>query len=278
MIIDTHVHVVSGDRSAYPMLDGAPDWPVTTDDRLLADMDALGIDAAMLVQTFFTYGFDNSYAIDAAARTPDRFQVVCVIDQTAADAPDVLSDLVRNHGVRGVRLMPKGFPDGVLWDERTFPVWRRAGELGIPLTVAAEIQHLPSMPAVVARFPEVRVCFEHMWGLEIGPPPFEKVQPIFALAQFPNVSLKLAPNNSFAARDAKVPPEQFYGLLAERFGVERLMFGSNYPAHTQKFGTLADRLAIMQEDFAFLSREEQAMVFGGNALKLWPFAAPAVRG
>ena len=276
MIIDTHVHVVSDDRRAYPMLDGAPDWPVTMDLTLLRDMDALGVDHAMLVQTFFTYGFDNRYAIACAKRHPERFQVVAVIDQTTPDAADVLSDLVENHDVRGVRLMPKGMPEGVLWDPKTFPVWRRAGELNIPLTVAAEIHHVPYMPAVVERFPEVAVCFEHMWGLEIDPPGYQQIAPVLELAQFPNVRLKLAPNNSFAARDAKVEPATFFGLLAETFGVERLMWGSNYPAHTQKFGTLADRLKIMQADFSFLSEADRARFFGGTAQSLWPFNERAI--
>lgn len=270
MIVDTHVHIVSGDRRRYPALPTAPDWPVTEVDALVAEMDALGIDRAVLVQTFFTYGVDNSYMIDAAHRHPQRFQTVCVIDQLATNAPDVLADLVQNHGVRGVRLMPKGQPAGVLTDPRTFPVWECAAALGIPITVAAELEHLPGMPAVVERFGNVRVCFEHMWALQVGDPPYELVQPIFALARFPNVHLKLCPNNSYAAREGKGTPRQFFELLADRFGIERMMWGSNYPAHTQKFGTLRHRLRIMQEDFAFMSDADRRWFFAESALSVWP--------
>lgn len=271
MIVDTHVHVVSDDRQSYPMRDDAPDWPVTTAESLVAEMDTLGVSHAMLVQTFFTYGTDNSYAIHAAARYPSRFQTVCVIDQARADAPDILTDLVHNHGVRGLRLMPKGHKPGILWDPATFPLWRSAGELGIPVTVAAEIEHIPHMPAVVERFPEVRICFEHMWALDVGQPPFERIKSIFDLARFPNVSLKLAPNNSFAAREAGIPPKAFFQTLVEHFGIGRMMWGSNYPAHCRKFGNLADRLRIMQDDFSFLGSDDRERFFGANALALWPF-------
>jgi L-fuconolactonase len=270
MIVDTHVHVVSGDRQRYPVLPGAPDWPVTEVDALVADMDALGIEKALLVQTYFTYGFDNGYMIDAAARHPKRFRTVCVIDQAALNAPDVLAGLVQNHGVCGVRLMPKGHPAGILSDPRTFPVWRCAADLGIVITVAAELEHLPEMPSVVERFPHARVCFEHMWGLELGDPPYHRIEPLFALAQFPNVCLKLCPNNSYAAREGLSTPERFFGMVVERFGAERMMWGSNYPAHPVRFGNLARRLQIMQEDFTFLPAEDRRWFFGETALSVWP--------
>lgn len=269
-MMDTHVHVVTVDRRRYPARDDSPDWPEVTGASLLADIGGLGIDRAMLVQSFFTYGFDNSYAIDCAAAHPDRYQVVCVIDQTAPDAAETLTRLVREHGVRGVRLMPKGMPEGVLEDPRTFGVWQRAGELGIPVTVAAEIQHVPAMPQVVQRFPDVTVCFEHMWGIEVDQPPFPQLEPVVALARLANVCLKLAPNNSFAARAAGIPPRALYDHLIKHFGIERLMFGSNYPAHPARFGGYADRLAVMSEDLSYLSDADRAAFFGGNAARVWP--------
>jgi L-fuconolactonase len=270
MTVDTHVHVVSPDRGRYPVRDNPPDWPAVTGGSLAGAMGEQGVTRALLVQSFFTYGFDNSYALDCAAADPGRFAVVCVIDQTAPDAADVLAKMVAEHGVRGVRLMPKGMPEGVLWDPQTFAVWERAGELGIPVTVAAEIQHVPRMPAVVERFPGVTVCFEHMWGIEVDQPPFERLRPVVALSEFPDVHLKLAPNNSVAAREAGIPPRALFDHLIRHFGIERLMWGSNYPAHPARFGSYADRLAIMREDLAYLPGDDQEAFFGGNAARVWP--------
>jgi L-fuconolactonase len=270
LIVDTHVHVVSGDRDRYPVLPKAPDWPITEVAELVVAMDALAIERALLVQTFFTYGTDNSYMIDAAGRNARRFQTVCVIDQTAPNAPDILSKLVENHGVRGVRLMPKGHPPGVLSNPQTFPVWQHAIDLGIPVLVSAELEHLPEMPAVVERFPQATVCFEHMWALELGDPPYPRINAIFELARFPNVKLKLCPNNSYAAREGNGSPRHFFGMLVERFGANRLMWGSNYPAHTQKFGNLRDRLQIMEQDFSFLSEVERRWFFAETAFSVWP--------
>ena len=270
MIVDTHVHVVSGNRRAYPPLPEAPDWPVTEIAPLTQRMDEARVARAVLVQTFFTYGTDNRYMIDAAATDPRRFATVAVIDQLAPDAPAVLTDLVANHGVRGLRLMPKGLPRGALWDQRSFPVWERAGALGVPITVAAELEHLPHMPAVVERFPQVKVAFEHMWALEIGNPPYAPLKEICALARFPQVYLKLCPNNSHMLREGGGSAKWFFGALIGEFGIERLMWGSNYPAHAAKYGDYRSRLQIMQEDFAIFSDEERRGFFGETALSLWP--------
>ena len=272
-MLDTHVHVVSPDRERYPVLENPPDWPSVTAESLASKMDELGVKRAMLVQSFFTYGFDNSFAIDCARSDPQRFQVVAVINQIAPDAPQILTELVEEHGVRGVRFMPKGMPEGVLWDPASFPVWERAGALRIPITIAAEIQHVPHMPAVVERFPEVTVCFEHMWGVEVDAPPFSVLEPVMALARFENVHMKLAPNNSFAAREAGFPPKQLFDHLIGEFGIHRLMWGSNFPAHPARFGSYADRLSVMQEDLSYLTEDDRDAFFGKNAERIWPSTA-----
>ncbi len=133
MIVDTHVHIVSDDRKKYPRTsDGAPDanapsvrdvgqpeWPAFTIETLIEKMDENGIDRALLVQTYYTYQFDNTYMIDCALAHRDRFQSVCVIDQFAPDAPDLLSELVEERSVRGLRIM-HGPGKNVLGDKRDF--------------------------------------------------------------------------------------------------------------------------------------------------------------
>lgn len=283
MIVDTHVHVVSDDRKKYPQIKdtehaasaptvadiGQPEWPALTAETLLSAMDECGIDRALLVQTYFTYHFDNSYMIDSALGHPKRFQSVCVIDQLAPEAPDVLSDLVENHGVKGLRMMgARG--KGALADPRSFPLWERAEKLGIPVCIGARIEELSDVRAALERFTAVPVALEHVWGLKLGDPPYTALKPLWDMAQFPNVYLKTAPNNSHAAREGKATPRDFFGMLVDRFGAKRIMWGSNYPAHWHKYGGIKERLAIMEDDFSFLSAEDRRWIFGEVALTLWP--------
>jgi L-fuconolactonase len=273
MIVDTHVHAIADDLGTYPKVPDAYDWPSLTDTALLGTMDRLGIDRATLVQPYFTYHYDNSYQIDCAKAHPDRFAVVCVIDIGDPKAPETLTRLVERDGVRGVRVFP-GRRKGLLDDPRTFPVWERAIALGIPITVACNLDELHKMPAVVANFPKARaICFEHMWGVKFADATFPETKLITALARFPNVHLKLCPNNSYALREANGTPKNFYGALIEAFGARRMMWGSNYPAHWDHYGKIEDRLPLMQEDLSFLPASDREAFFGGTALTVWPSLA-----
>jgi predicted TIM-barrel fold metal-dependent hydrolase len=283
MIVDTHVHVVSDDRKAYPQVaDGAhgagaptvrdigqPEWPPLTGDTLIGLMDQCGIDRALLVQTYFTYHFDNRYMIDCAKAHPDRFWSVCVIDQFAPDAPDLLSKLVETEGVQGLRMMSARGP-GALKDPRTFPLWERAQSLRIPICLGAKLDELADARVAIERFPDVPVALEHVWGIELDDPPYARLKPLWDLAQFPNVRLKTAPNNSHAARKGKGRPREFFGKLVDAFSARRIMWGSNYPAHWNHYGDLKERLRIMEEDFSFLGLEDRRWIFGEAAFALWP--------
>ena len=287
MIVDTHVHVVSDDRKTYPQVsDGAhgegapsvrdigqPEWPPLTGEQLVQSMDECGIDRALLVQTYFTYHFDNSYMIDCALRWPKRFLSVCVIDQLAPGAADLLSELVETRGVRGLRMMGARGP-GSLKDPRCFPLWERAQQLRIPICIGARTEELPDARVPLERFTAVPVALEHVWGIKLGDPPYDRLKALWEMAQFPNVRLKTAPNNSHAAREGKGSPREFFGKLVDTFGAKRIMWGSNYPAHWHRYGGMKERLAIMQEDFSFLGAEDRNWVFGEAALSLWP----ALRG
>jgi L-fuconolactonase len=283
MIVDTHVHVVSDDRKLYPQVkDGAhgasapsvadigqPEWPPLTIEQLIAMMDACGIDRALLVQTYFTYHFDNRYMIDCQRAHPGRFEGVCVIDQLAPGAADLLSELVETRGVRGLRMMgARG--EHALRDPRTFPLWERAAKLQIPICIGAKLEELTDVRVALERFAGTKVALEHVWGLDVGDPPYERMKPLHDLAQFPHVHLKTAPNNSHAARKGNGTPRQFFGDLVARFGARRIMWGSNYPAHWHHYGDMKERLAIMEDDFSFLGEEDRRWIFGETALSLWP--------
>ena len=57
----------------------------------------------------------------------------------------------------------------------------------------------------------------------------------------------------------------------EAFGARRIMWGSNYPAHWDHYGTIEDRLPLMQEDFSFLPKADCRAIFGETALRVWPW-------
>lgn len=271
MIVDTHVHVVTADKAAYPQTEAPPKWPATPVTDLIAAMDGAGVDKALLVQSYFTYGYDNSYAIDAALAHPGRFRSIVVLDPFDPAAPDRLSEMVASRGVRGLRMMVDGELAAGLDAEAATPLWARAAELGIPVCVAALIGDVARVTGRLEAFPDMVVCMDHIWGLEVGTgPAHDLIAPVLALARYPNVHIKIAPNNSHSLRRNGADPARFYGLIAERYGTARMLWGSNFPAHPAAYGPLPDRLGLLQRDLSQFSAGEQAAIFGGNAVRLWP--------
>src|SRR5205814_2355362 len=95
MIIDTHTHVSSPDTERYPFKPG--DFPTSkwwmkdaTVEHLLGVITAAGVERAVLVQGIGAYGYDNRYAVHAAANDPERLRVVVAVDM---DGPDPTADL-----------------------------------------------------------------------------------------------------------------------------------------------------------------------------------------
>jgi predicted TIM-barrel fold metal-dependent hydrolase len=115
----------------------------------------------------------------------------------------------------------------------------------------------------------VKVSFEHSWGHKVGAPPYPLLEPLFALAENPNVYIKTAINNIVAARDGGGTPRELYAKLVEVFGAKRIMWSSNYPAHPH-LGGLKERLDISKKELAFLSAEDQAWILGKTALSFYP--------
>jgi predicted TIM-barrel fold metal-dependent hydrolase len=284
LIADTHVHVFTDDRERYPQIRdtaragtiptiteiGQTEWPLTTAERLIAQMDEAGVHVATLVQAYFVYEYDNRYAIDAAAAHPDRFTGVVVLDPMDPGSPDELSRMVESKHVSGIRFMRGRLPESALGKPQTFPLWARIQELRIPLAINDFISDYPRIRAPMERYPDVKVAFEHSWGHKVGAPPAHDVlQPLFDLAGNPNVYIKTAINNIAAARDGGGTPRELYSKLVDVFGAKRIMWSSNYPAHP-RFGDIKPRLEESKKALAHLSADEQAWIFGKTALAFYP--------
>jgi predicted TIM-barrel fold metal-dependent hydrolase len=93
---------------------------------------------------------------------------------------------------------------------------------------------------------------------------------VLRLASYANVHLVLVPNHSAAARAAASTPQAFFSLLAEHFGTDRLMWGSNFPVAWRDHGSIAARLGRMRADLAFLGDAACERIFGGTAENFWP--------
>ena len=280
MIIDTHTHVIATDTKRYPLKplygrqsDWSAEHPLDYPDLVKANI-AAGVDKAVLVQASSAYAFDNSYVADAVAAHPERFTGVFSIDVVAPDAVEKMK-VWMSKGLTGMRIFTAGStqPEQQTFfaDEAAFPAWQCASDNGLSVCMQMQVKGLPLLETVLQRFPKVRVILDHFARAEAaGGPPFASAAPLFALAKYPNVFLKLTHRPIEQSMKSPATPEAFLSKAVKEFGAERIAWGSNFPAAKPP---LPDLIAMARKALSFLPPRDQDQIFHKTALALYPALA-----
>jgi predicted TIM-barrel fold metal-dependent hydrolase len=93
---------------------------------------------------------------------------------------------------------------------------------------------------------------------------------MLALARHPGIYMKITSRTVEQSHGGKATPETFFPLLVKTFGSDRLIWGSNFPAHPEPLPTI---LHDARAALASLTAADQANIFAGTALKLYPALA-----
>ncbi len=80
--IDAQVHAYERDHPVRPWAAVLTGPPEVTGNDMVAAMDAVGVDGALLVSIFTMYRYDASYAIQIHAAHPNRFALIKPVDPT----------------------------------------------------------------------------------------------------------------------------------------------------------------------------------------------------
>ena len=118
MIIDCHVHVWELPPIA-PIGPTAPTWTAVTEEAgptelLIEDMDANGVDAAVLVQSSGST-WDNTYVADSANAHRDRFRSIGLVDPMDLNNAVVAARWMDEFGFRVFVFIPTTIPTTKYW-------------------------------------------------------------------------------------------------------------------------------------------------------------------
>ena len=111
--IDAQVHAYERNHPGRPWAGALQGPPEVTGDQMVAAMDAVGVDGAILVSPFSLYRYDASYALEVHAKHPDRFALVKPVDPTR---PGVWRETIADvgghagHGRRAHHAEPRAHP------------------------------------------------------------------------------------------------------------------------------------------------------------------------
>ena len=275
LIIDAQVHAYERNHPGRPwaaLLHGPPE---VTGDQMVAAMDAVGVDGALLVSPWTMYRWDASYAIQVHAAHPGRFALIKPVDPTDPAVAETIAEWAATRGAVAVRIM---MVQGVSTD---------AADPGINRVLAAAARHgfpvnllcwgrLEQVSQLAARNPSTRLVIDHL-GLQqpFAPPappqPFGDLPKLLALAAHDNVAVKITgactlSHEPFPYNDLWDP----LGRIFDAFGFGRCMWGTDW---TRAVGLLTyakgvDAFLVANR----LSDSDRAALMGGTLQRIYRWA------
>jgi L-fuconolactonase len=232
-ILDSQVHAYERNHPGRPWIGTLYGPPEVTGDQMVAAMDAVGVDGAILVSPFSMYRYDASYAIEVFAAHPRRFRLVKPVDPTDPAVVDTIADWAATDGTVGIRIFLRDNASTDPADPAINRVLASAAQHSLPVNMACT-GRLDQARQLAARNPNTRLVIDHL-GLpqphEPPPPaqPFADLPKLLALAAHDNVAVKIS--GACTLSHEPFPYKDIWGSLSrvfDAFGLNRCMWGTDW--------------------------------------------------
>src|ERR1700687_3298080 len=110
-VIDVQVHPFDRNHPGRPWAGPSHGLSSATGEEMVAAMNSVGCDGAIMVSSCSAYEYDPSYALEVFNTYPDKFRVVTTVDATDPAIDHVVAKWATTPGARGHRIrMPAGLP------------------------------------------------------------------------------------------------------------------------------------------------------------------------
>ena len=225
-IVDAQVHLWRKGTATPPHLTR----PYLVDE-CLREMDAAGVDAAILHPPASWDPDSNEQCIEAAEAHPKRFAILANPPLDRPESRSLIAEWKKRPGVLGYRFY-FGKPHMRTWptDGTLDWLWPAAEKAGAPLALLA-FEWLPAFGQIAERHPGLKMIVDHMGARRIaggGDAAFATMHELLALAKYPNVAVKLT-GGPFYANDPYpfTSLHKHYRAMYDAFGARRLFWGTD---------------------------------------------------
>ena len=274
--LDAQVHAYERNHPGRPWVGTLYGPAEVTGDQMVAAMDAVGVDGAVLVSPFSMYRYDSSYAVAVYAAHPERFRLVKPVDPTDPAVVETIADWVGAKGTVGIRVFLRDNVSTDPADPGINRVLATAARHSLPVNLACT-GRLDQARQLAARNPNTRLVIDHL-GLpqphEPPPPaePFADLPKLLALAAHDNVAVKISgactlSHEPFPYSDIWDP----LGRVFDAFGFARCMWGTDW---TRAVGMLTYEQGV--EAFRStdrLTNSERAALMGETLARIYNWSS-----
>jgi L-fuconolactonase len=233
LTIDAQVHAYERNHPGRPWTDVLQGPPEVTGDDMVAAMDTVGVDGALLVSPFSLYRYDASYAVQVHAAHPGRFGLIKPVDSTDPAVAETIDQWAAMDGTVGVRVMLNRGASTDPADPGLNRILAAGARHGLPVNILCW-GRLEQAGALAARNPSTIVVIDHL-GLqqpfEPPPPPqpFADLPKLLALAAHDNIMVKIT--GACTLSHKTFPYNDIWDSLRrifDAFGLDRCMWGTDW--------------------------------------------------
>ena len=272
MKIDAHQHFWKYDATEYPWIGAGTvlerSW---MPEDLRPILEGAGMDGCVAVQARQSME-ESRWLLDLAEEHSWIRGVVGWVDLRSEKVDEELGELMGRRGLVGVRHVVQDEVDEDFLGGAEF--CRGVGKLagyGLAYDLLIYARQLGSAVRMVERFPEQRFVIDHLAKPEIRLGKLEGWREwMKEMGKFPQVMCKVSGMVTEAAvGDWKAEDLRPYiEVVLEVFGVDRLMFGSDWPVCllAADYGRV---LGVVEGALEGFSVADRAKIFGGNALRFY---------
>ena len=271
LTIDSQVHAYERDRPERPWAGTLQGPAEVTGDDMVAAMDAVGVNGALLVSPFSMYRYDASYALEVYAKHSGRFGLIRPFDPQSETIEEDMAQWTGTPGVVGARIMLSNQEY-----EADHPGLNRilaaGARAGVPVNVMCSTR-LPLFRELARRNPDTQMVVDHLGIAQppappAPPEPFADLPDVLALAELDNVAIKISGAGTLSHQPFPYPDIwEPLRRIFDAFGFDRCLWGTDWTRAvnllTYEQGVEAFRVTDQ------LSDDERATQMGGALAKIY---------
>lgn len=267
MIIDSQVHAYEKDSPERPWIGTLHGPPEVTGEQMVAAMDAVNVDAALLVSPWSMYRFDASYALEVYAKHPGRFGLIKPFDPRLATVAEEIAEWAELPSTVAARVMLMQHAQFEVNNAGLKQAFLMCAEKGLPVNILAW-GNLELLAELADKYPHTQFILDHL-GLSqpFAPPvpeaPFAELSKVLALAQYDNLAIKIS--GACTLSQQSYPYEDIWPSLQQifdAFGLHRCMWGTDW-TRAVGFLTYAQGVDAFRSS-SQLSASDKAQLMGGS--------------
>jgi L-fuconolactonase len=231
--LDSQVHAYERNHPGRPWVGTLTGPAEVTGDQMVAAMDAVGVDGAILVSPYSMYRYNASYALEVFAAHPRRFRLVKPVDPTNPAVLDTIATWAATTGTVGIRIFLRDNDSTDPADPAINRVLAAAAQHSLPVNVACT-GRLEQVGQLAARNPNTRMVIDHLGLPQPHEPPapaepFADLARLLTLAHYDNVAVKISgactlSHQPFPYADIWDPLSRVF----DSFGFDRCMWGTDW--------------------------------------------------